>query len=141
MLERALTLCEASFGFVNSYDGEKFAPAAQRGVPEALAAYFKPGMDQPRPGDAHQRLLEGEDLIHNLDQMDEDAYRSGNPLRRAVVDLGGARTALVVALRKDEKLLGALTIYRQEVRPSLKSRSRCCRTSRRRRSSRWKTRD
>jgi adenylate cyclase len=34
-----------------------------------------------------------------------------------VVDLGGARTALVVALRKDKVLLGALTVYRKEVRP------------------------
>ncbi|MGE8942664.1 adenylate/guanylate cyclase domain-containing protein [Leptospira interrogans] len=86
-------------------------------MPEALAEYFKTGIDQPRPGDAHWRLLEGEDLIHNLDQMDEEAYRQGNPLRRAVVDLGGARSALVVALRKDRALLGALTIYRKEVRP------------------------
>src|SRR5437763_5363593 len=74
-------------------------------------------MDQPRPGDAHWRLIAGEDLIHNLDQKDEDAYRLGNPLRRAVVDLGGARSALVVALRKDKVLLGALTVYRKEVRP------------------------
>jgi signal transduction histidine kinase len=74
-------------------------------------------MDQHRPGDAHWRLVAGEDLIHNLDQMDEDAYRIGNPLCRAVVDLGGARSALVVALRKHKVLLGALTVYRKEVRP------------------------
>jgi len=117
MLERALSLCEASFGFLNIYDGTSFIPAAQLGVPEALAEYFKAGMDQPQPGDAHWRLIAGEDLIHNLDQKDEEAYRSGNPLRRAAVDLGGARSALVVALRKEQRLLGALTIYRQEVRP------------------------
>jgi class 3 adenylate cyclase len=117
MLENALHLCEASFGFVTTYDSERFERAAQRGVPDALAEYFKAGIDQPRPGDAHWRLLAGEDLIHNLDQMDEDAYRHGNPLRRAVVDLGGARSALVVALRKEGVLLGALTIYRKEVRP------------------------
>ncbi len=98
------------------YDGERFERGVQRGVPEALAAYFRTGMDQPRPGDAHWRLLAGEELIHNLDQKDEDAYRLGNPLRRAVVDLGGARAALVVALRKDNVLLGALTVYRKEVR-------------------------
>lgn len=117
MLENALRLCEASFGFVTTYDGERFERAAQRGVPNALAEYFRSGIDQPRPGDAHWRLVAGEDLIQNLDQMDEDAYRLGNPLRRAIVDLGGARSALVVALRKDGALLGALTIYRKEVRP------------------------
>lgn len=117
ILDNALHFCEAAFGFVTTYDGERFERAAQRGVPDALAAYLRKGMDQPRPGDAHWRLLSGEQLIHNLDQMDEEAYRLGNPLRRAVVDLGGARSALVVALRKDAVLLGALTVYRKEVRP------------------------
>ena len=117
ILDNALNLCEAAFGFVTTYDGERFERAAQRGVPDALAAYFSTGMDQPLPGDAHWRLLAGEELIHNLDQMDEEAYRQGNPLRRAIVDLGGARSALVVALRKDNVLLGALTVYRKEVRP------------------------
>src|SRR5262249_11551401 len=78
---------------------------------------FANGMDQPRPGDSHWRLLAGEDIVHNLDQRDEDAYRSGNPLRRAAVDIGGVRSALVVALRKDGALIGALTLYRTEVRP------------------------
>ena len=117
MLEKAMRLCEAAFGFLAIYDGEQFRPTALRGVPDALASYFATGMDQPRPGEAHWRLLAGEELVHNLDQMDEDAYRSGSPLRRAIVDLGGARSALVVALRKDGVLLGALTIYRREVRP------------------------
>jgi signal transduction histidine kinase len=116
ILDKALHLCEAAFGMVTTYDGVRFEHAAHRGVPDALAAYFQTGMDQPRPGDAHWRLVAGEELIHS-DQMDEDAYRLGNPLRRAVVDLGGARTALVVALRKDKVLLGALTVYRKEVRP------------------------
>jgi GAF domain-containing protein len=117
MLEKAMRLCEAAFGFLTVYDGKSFKPAAQSGVPAALKEYFAAGMDQPQPGDAHWRLIAGEDLVHNLDQKDEDAYRGGNPLRLAVVDLGGARTVLTVALRKDGVLLGALAIYRQEVRP------------------------
>jgi signal transduction histidine kinase len=117
MLEKAMTLCEADFGFLTVYDGDKFTPAAMRGVPDALAKYFAAGMDQPKPGEAHARILAGEDVVHNLDQKDEDVYRSGNPLRRAVVDLGGARSALVVALRKDGVTRGALTVYRKEVRP------------------------
>ena len=117
ILNRALHVCEAAFGIVTTYDGERFEFAAHRGVPSALVERFRAGMDQPRPGDAHWRLRDGEGLIHYLDQKDEDAYRAGNPLRRAVVDLGGVRSALVVALRKNGSLRGAITIYRQEVRP------------------------
>ena len=49
--------------------------------------------------------------------MDETAYRSGEGLRRALVELGGARSAIAVPLRKDDVLLGLITLYRQEVRP------------------------
>jgi len=116
LLEKAMTLCGAAFGFLTNYDGKHFHPVAMRGVPPLLARYFEHGMDQPRPGEAHYRILQNEDVIHNLDQKAEEAYRLGLPLRRAVVDLGGARTALVVALRKNGAVLGALTIYRKEVR-------------------------
>src|SRR5437868_9972519 len=104
ILDRALQLCEAAFGFLTKWDGERFEFAAERGEPTELSQHFGTGMDQPRPGDAHWRLVAGEDLIHNLDQKDEEAYRAGNPLRRAVVDLGGARSALVVALRTNGSL-------------------------------------
>ncbi|HEU5093660.1 MAG TPA: GAF domain-containing protein [Reyranella sp.] len=117
ILEKAMTLCGVAFGFLTIYDGKRFTPAAMRGVPPALAEYFAAGMDQPQPGDAHHRVLEGEDVIHHLDQKDEETYRLGSPLRHAVVDLGGARSALVVALRKEGVVLGALTVYRKEVRP------------------------
>jgi adenylate cyclase len=117
ILDRAMSWCEAAFGFMTTYDGDLFAPCALRDVPDALAAYFAQGMDRPRPGDAHWDLLRGAELVHNIDQKDEDAYRAGSPLRRAIVDLGGTRTALVVALRKDGVLRGTLTLYRQEVRP------------------------
>jgi GAF domain-containing protein len=116
VLERAMRLCEGAFGFLTTYDGDRFKIAAEHGVPPALAAYFETGIEV-RPGDGHWRLLAGEDLIHNPDQKNDDAYRAGNPLRRAVVDLGGARSALAVALRKDRMLRGAMTIYRKEVQP------------------------
>jgi signal transduction histidine kinase len=58
----------------------------------------------------------GEDVVHNLDLKDEEPYRRGDPNRRAIVDLGGARSHLAVAMRKDNVLLGMLTIYLQEVR-------------------------
>ena len=117
MLEKATRLCEASFGIMLLYDGQRFQPGAVYGVPAALAEYFGRGADEPGPGEAHTRVLAGENLIHSFDFKDEEPYRLGNPLRRAVVDLGGARSAVVIALRRDQVLLGTFTIYRQEVRP------------------------
>ena len=45
--------------------------------------------------------LAGERLVHTLDLTDDDLYARGEPLRRAMVDLGGARTSLGVPLRKE----------------------------------------
>jgi two-component system, NtrC family, sensor kinase len=117
MLEKAMRLCEAAFGFMMIYDGDQFRPRAQRGVPPPLAEYLAAGPDRPGPGEAHTRVLAGEDIIHSLDFRAEEPYRLAAPLRRAVVDLGGARTALVIALRNGNLLLGTFTMYRQEVRP------------------------
>jgi signal transduction histidine kinase len=61
--------------------------------------------------------MHGEPFVHNLDLASEEPYRAGDPQRRALVDLGGARTALQVSLRKDDAVLGIITIYRQEIRP------------------------
>jgi hypothetical protein len=49
------------------------------------------------------------------DAASEDAYMSTDA--RTLVELGGARTVGVVALRKEMSLLGAITIFRQQVRP------------------------
>ena len=47
----------------------------------------------------------------------EQAYVERDPFVVATVDLGGARTLLVVPMLKENELIGAITIYRQEVRP------------------------
>jgi GAF domain-containing protein len=52
-----------------------------------------------------------------LDLKDEEPYRAGDLNRRGLVDLGGARSALVASLRRDDAVLGFIILYRQEVRP------------------------
>jgi PAS domain-containing protein len=69
------------------------------------------------PGTGRARLLTGERYIQILDLANDEPYRNGEPHRRAIVDLGGARAALLVSLRKDDAVLGLFMIYRTEVRP------------------------
>ena len=117
MLDRAMRLCKAAFGELHTFDGDHFKSAAFLGVP---AGYAEVRMRTPRasaPGSIGRRFLEGASILHITDLMAEENYLSGNPDRRALVDIGGARTVLAVALRKDDALLGNILIYRQEVRP------------------------
>jgi hypothetical protein len=67
----------------------------------------------PGAGTAAHRFRRGErSVIQNLDLSDDEPYRAGDPLRRSLVDLGGARTALHAPLVKDATVLGIVTIYR-----------------------------
>jgi two-component system NtrC family sensor kinase len=117
MLEKAMKLCGAAFGQLGIYDGEHFHTAAQRGVPAAYAEYRKQNPPKYGPGTMPQRIQDGERVVHVSDLKEEEAYRVGEPNRRALVDLGKARTSLAVALAKNDKVLGYLNIYRQEVHP------------------------
>jgi signal transduction histidine kinase len=117
MLEKAMRLCEAAFGFLLINQDGHFRFGAGRGIPAQLESYFREMDFQPSSGTTHARLLDGASFVQVADIKDDEPYRSGNPVRLALVDIGGARTALVVALRKDGKVLGAFTIYRTEVRP------------------------
>jgi class 3 adenylate cyclase/predicted component of type VI protein secretion system len=116
MLEKAMRLCEAAFGILATYDGGQFRTAAVQGIPAAFAKFR--GQNRPSfgPGTGPARILAGERVIHDIDLMAEEAYQNGDPNRRALVDLGGARSALQVALLKDDAVLGYITAYRQEVR-------------------------
>ena len=116
MLEKALRLCEAAFGVLWTYDSEHLRGVAMRGVPSAFADFARETL-RPGPETGLGRVLGGEDLIHIADIKAGEIYRSGDRLRVATVELAGARTLLLVPLRRDDALLGIFSIYRQEVRP------------------------
>src|SRR6516225_4047497 len=115
MLEKALRLCEAAFGHLRTYDGERFHLAASRGAPAALAEFYRKPL-APVPGSPVERLVRGESIVHMPDLVSNEAYRAG-PGLTAIVQLGAARSYLSVALRKEETLLGYLAVYRGEVGP------------------------
>jgi len=117
MLEKAMRLCEAAFGQLGIYDSGRFVTAATRGVPAAFAEYRRSNPPNYGPGTTPFRILAGERVIRSGDLKAEPVYQSGESNRRAIVDLGGARSNLAVALRKEDDVLGFIQIYRQEVRP------------------------
>ena len=116
MLEKAMRLCETSFGFMQTFNGERFEPVASHSVPVSLAEWRERNPLEFGPDTAPARILDGEDLIHEVDLRASEAYRRGDPSRCALVDLGGARSHLFVALRRNSALLGMIAVYRQEVR-------------------------
>src|SRR5215472_267906 len=118
VLERAMRLCEAAFGMLWTYEGGAFRAAAVHGAPPAFVEFVGQPMLPPyHPGSGLAHMLQGDEFSIHEDMGAEEIYHVGNPLRRAIVDLGGARSAVTMSLRKDNTLLGAFTIFRQEVRP------------------------
>jgi GAF domain-containing protein/anti-sigma regulatory factor (Ser/Thr protein kinase) len=117
MLEKAMQLCGAAFGEMQTYDGERFQMAALRGLPPRYAEFRTSRTHVYGPGTIPARLLAGERPVHVLDITAEDAYRDGEPNRLALADLGGARTVLAVPLLKEGGVIGFIVAYRQEVRP------------------------
>ena len=117
LLDRALRLCRAPFGVLFRYDGTAMHSAAMRGdmLDEAATEWFRVWV--PEPDSAVGQILKGAPFLHIEDVRDTEAYRSGMPSRVKMIDATGARTAMWVALRHDDRLLGVIVIYRQEVRP------------------------
>jgi two-component system NtrC family sensor kinase len=117
LLEKAMRLCGAAFGELVIFEDQRARAVAVRGVPAAFAEFRSRNPVPPVPGSTTARVLAGEPVVQTADVKDDNIYRRGDPHRRALVDLGGARTTLAVSLIKDGTVLGAIHIYRQEVRP------------------------
>ena len=116
MLAKAMRLCDAQFGILFTYDGELFSAVALRGVPDPYAEFLKTPL-QLMDSVALGNIARGRSFVQLTDAAAGQSYPSGIASARAAVDLGGVRSAVLVALRKDDRLLGVLNVYRQEVRP------------------------
>jgi GAF domain-containing protein len=117
-LENATRICEAAFGVFWFAAGDGFRPVALHGVPPALADYRKREQVFRFDGDTPiGRLVESRGLVHVADIRAEPGYTKGFRPLVELADIGGARTLLVVPLLKEDMLVGAIAIYRQEIRP------------------------
>ncbi len=116
ILEKAVSLCEASLGVLHRYDAGVMLPLAARGPSDMTGAVLRTPLKVDL-GTAVERLLHGESVVHIADVTDTETYRAGVPSRLKLVEMTSARTALWVALRKDASFIGTLVIYRTEVRP------------------------
>src|SRR6266404_4265885 len=116
MLEKAAVLCGAAHGNLWTYDGERFHPVATHGSPGFAKWLSQSGAVSPAPGSLFERMVRGERFVQIADTANDNPYLTSS-WSREVVEITGARTVLVVPLRKDRALLGAIFSYRQEVRP------------------------
>ena len=121
LLANALRICEAKFGHILLYDGDSFQGTHLHDVPPAYRSFWEQhGRIRPNPNNALGQLSRTKQVIHIPDLMDGVAYREREPLRVITVEQAGARSFLGVPMLKDDKLVGAIVIYRQEVRPFTK---------------------
>jgi len=116
LLANGIRLCEAQRGMLMTYDGDVFRTVAHRGLgPEALAYFLIPG--RPGPLTGLGRMQRERQPVHIPDILDDPAYAAGDPERLTTARLLGARTVLWVPITHKTTLVGALVIYRAEVRP------------------------
>ena len=113
MLANATRICEANFGNLHLYRDGVFPVVAQHGVPAAYADLRRrePAV-RPSPGSSLDLVANTKQIVHIADVAADQAHHQ-HPL----VILGGARTLLCVPMLKENELIGAIGIYRQEVRP------------------------
>jgi PAS domain S-box-containing protein len=117
ILDKALKLCAAACGVLWTYDGEQLHAAAVHGASPAFAEFLTRAPHPIGPDNAHGRLLRGEPVVHIPDIILDGAYKTGDSLRRGLVQLGGGRSLLAVPLRRDDAFLGDFAIYRTDARP------------------------
>ena len=118
MLENAVRICGAKFGMLYLSDGDGFRTVATHDVPHAFA---EKRAQEPiffaHSGSPMGRVTRTRQVAHIADITTELAYTEGDRPLSDLAELGGARTVAAVPMLKDDELVGAIVIYRQEVHP------------------------
>ena len=116
MLEKAVRICGASFGNIYRWDGEALNIVASYNTAAAFAEQRRKEPFRPRPINPVGQMIESKKTVHIHNMAETEAYLSGDPVAVASVKIAGARTGLAVPMLKDNELIGAFTLGRQEIR-------------------------
>ena len=119
MLENATRICDAKWGTIHRWDGEALHLMATHNLPPAFAeARARSSLYHPHPGSLFGRIVASKAMVHTADSAAEPVYiEKLDPVYVAAVKLGGVRSVLGVPMLKDNDLIGAFALARQEVRP------------------------
>jgi signal transduction histidine kinase len=117
LLENAVRVCGANFGILNLWDGERFNFVADHNVPAAFAAYRQRTPLYPWSGATIAEVVRTHQVAQTSNLRETPGYAAGIPHVVGMADVAGARTLMTAPMLKDGELLGAFTIFRQEVRP------------------------
>ena len=119
MLENAVRISGAKFGIIHGWDGENSRLIATHNLPTAFdEARRRASQWRPGPKTAIRRMAATKKVVHIPNLVEDGTYvEDRSPQVVAAVELGGVRTMLAVPMLKDDEVIGAFTVYRQEVRP------------------------
>src|SRR5262249_1620693 len=116
MLEKAMRLCHAAHGHFWRIEGQRANAVALHGDLDFVETMRRRGPTGWAPGSGLARVAAGEQIVYTPDCTQEEAYRT-QPAFREFINATKIRTSVMVALRKDQALLGAIVVHRKEVRP------------------------
>jgi two-component system, NtrC family, sensor kinase len=117
MLENAVAICGASFGNMFLCEDKAFRTVAMHNAPEAYVKARMAGLFHPPSESGLGRLAATKEVVQIADLRALERYVNRDPFVVAAVELAGIRTLLAVPMLKEDHLIGAIVIYRQEVQP------------------------
>ena len=117
ILENATRICEANFGVLFRFNDDFVEATAMLGVPPGFAEFLKGGPFIPDPGSGLSRVARTKQAVHILDaRVEREVWVERDPYFVTATELSGSRTLVIVPMLNEHKLVGAIAIYRQEVR-------------------------
>ncbi len=117
MLENATRVCGAEFGSMSLVKDGSMRQAAVYNVPAAFAEVRIDRVFRPHPQSALATAVRTKQVVHLPDMRTSPAYLERAAATVELVELGGARTVVTLPMLREDEVIGAITIYRQEIRP------------------------